>query len=66
MSKYAIEIWDKTGKPVADIRKLCSNLKWSKTLNNSESVSFDIDLNELEKTIQSLGYSEDVFEFFEC
>lgn len=65
MSKYAIEIWDKTGKPVADIRKLCSNLKWSKTLNNSESVSFDIDLNELEKTIQSLGYSEDVFGFFE-
>lgn len=65
MSKYAIEIWDKSGKPLADIRKLCSGLKWSKTLNNSESVSFDIDLNELEKTIKDLGYSEDVFGFFE-
>lgn len=65
MSKYSIEIWDKTNKPVADIRKLCSGLKWSKTLNNSESVSFNIDLNELEKTIHDLGYEEDVFGFFE-
>lgn len=65
MSKYAIEIWDKSGKPLADIRKLCSNLKWSKTLNNSESVSFEIDLNKLEETIQNLGYAEDVFGFFE-
>ena len=65
MSRYAIEIWDKSGKPVADIRRLCSNLKWSKTLNNSESVSFEIDLNKLEQTIKSLGYQEDVFGFFE-
>ncbi len=65
MANYSIEIWNKAGNPIADIRQICTNFKWSKTLNGSETVSFDIDLFRLEKLIASLGLEIEPFEFFE-
>lgn len=65
MVNYSIEIWNKNGDPIADIRQICSNFKWSKTLNGSEAVSFDIDLFRFEKTIKTLGFNGEPFEFFE-
>lgn len=64
MAKYEIEIWDKN-KPVADIRHICSNFGWSKELNGSESVSFDIDLYRFEKILETVGRGGDPFGFFE-
>lgn len=65
MAHYSIEIWDKSGRPLADIRQYCSGLSWSKTLNGSESVSFSIDLLRFEKLLSSLGFDGDPFAFFE-
>lgn len=65
MAHYSIEIWDKTNQPIADIRQFCSNLHWTKKLNNSETVSFNIDLPRFEKLLSTLGYENDVFAFFE-
>lgn len=65
MAKYTIEIWNKDGEPVADIRQYCSNLRWSKVLNGSEQVSFQIDLLRFEKLLKNLGLENDPFSFFE-
>lgn len=65
MAHYEIEVWDKTGKATADIREFCSNLQWSKTLNGSETVSFEIDLVKFETLLGSIGYTADPFGFFE-
>ena len=45
MAKYEIEVWDKTAGRIGDIRPMCQNLQWSKTRNDAESLSFDIDQN---------------------
>lgn len=65
MSKYSIEIWDKEGKPVADIRPICSNLQWSKTLNGSETLGFTVDLKRFESILEAVGYKNDPFGFME-
>lgn len=65
MAKYAIEIWNKDGIPVADIRHICTSFSWSKTLNGSESVGFTVDLKRLEDILASVGYSNDPFGFME-
>ena len=65
MAHYEIEIWDKSGKPIADIRPICSNLQWSKTLNGSETLGFTIDLHRFEDILQSVGYSRDPFGFLD-
>jgi len=65
MAKYTIEIWNKDGEPTADIRQYCSNLRWSKVLNGSEQVSFQIDLLRFEKLLKNLGLENDPFSFFE-
>ena len=65
MAKYEIEIWDKSGKPIADIRSVCSNFSWSKTLNGSESVGFTVDLKRFEDIIKQAGFSASPFEFME-
>lgn len=61
MAKYEIEIWNKEGKPLANIRQFCSNLSWSKQLNGVELVTFDIDLNRYEELIEKAGFSKDPF-----
>lgn len=65
MAHYEIEIWDKTGKPIADIRPICSNLQWSKTLNGSETLGFTIDLKRFESILESVGYKNDPFGFLD-
>ena len=65
MAHYEIEIWDKSGKPVADIRPICSNLQWSKTLNGSESLGFTVDLKRFESILEAVGYKNDPFGFME-
>lgn len=65
MAHYEIEIWDKTGKPLADIRQYCSGLSWSKTLNGSETLTFTIDLNKFESLLKTLGYATTPLDFFE-
>lgn len=65
MAHYEIEIWDKSGKPIADIRPICSNLQWSKTLNGSETLGFTIDLHRFEDILESVGYSRDPFGFLD-
>ena len=65
MARYEIEIWDKSGKPVADIRPICSNLQWSKTLNGSETLGFTVDLKRFESILEAVGYKNDPFGFME-
>ena len=65
MAKYAIEIWNKDGIPVADIRQICTSFSWSKTLNGSESVGFTVDLKRLEDILKASGYAGDPFGFME-
>lgn len=60
-ANYEIEIWDKSGKPLADIYKYCSGFSWSKELNGSETVSFTIDLNKFEEVLRALGFSNDPY-----
>lgn len=65
MAHYEIEIWGKNGQPLADIRQYCSGLSWSKTLNGSETLTFNIDLNRFESLLTTLGFSADPFGFFD-
>lgn len=65
MAKYEIEIWDKQGKPIADIRPLCTSFSWSKTLNGSETVGFTVDLKRFEEILKAVGYNDDPFGFME-
>lgn len=65
MATYNIEIWSKDGYALADIRQICSNLTWTKTLNGSESLDFTIDLNRYEELLKALGYSTAPFDLME-
>lgn len=65
MAKYEIEVWSKDGRPMGDIRSLCKNLTWSKTRNDAESVTFDIDLNRYEQYIEKIGFTTNPREFME-
>lgn len=65
MAHYEIEIWDKDGKPIADIRPICYNFSWSKTLNGSETVGFTVDLKRFEEILEKNGYNRDPFGFLE-
>ena len=50
MAKYEIEIWDKEGRPIADIRPICHNFSWTKTLNGSESVGMTSESSAMANT----------------
>lgn len=58
MAHYEIEIWNKAGEPIADIRQVCSGLEWTKTLNGSETLMFTIDLPRYEELVRTLGYGD--------
>lgn len=66
MAHYELEIWDKSGVVLGDIRPLCSGLSWSKTLNGSESLSFTIDLARFETYLASIGVTANPYEFMEA
>lgn len=66
MAHYEIEVWDKSGQILGDIRMLCTNLEWHKELNGSESLEFDIDLNRFEQYLRLIGITGSPYEFLEC
>lgn len=65
MTKYEIEVWNKDNKPIGDIRRLCSNLSWSKALNDVEEVNFEINLNLFEDFLKKAGYKDDPYGFLD-
>ena len=65
MATYNIEIWGKDNYALADIRHICSNLVWTKTLNGAETLNFTIDLNRYEELLKNLGYEYDAFGLME-
>lgn len=66
MAHYELEVWDKSGQILGDIRMLCTNLEWNKELNGSETLEFDIDLNRFEAYLKSIGVNYSPYEFLEC
>lgn len=65
MAKYEIEVWSKDGKPMGDIYSLAKNFTWSRTRNDAETVTFDLDLNRYEQYIETIGFTTNPREFME-
>lgn len=65
MAHYELEVWDKSGQVLGDIRPLCSGLSWAKELNGSETLSFTIDLTRFETYLESIGITANPYEFME-
>lgn len=55
MAEYRIEIYNKSGVMLGDIRHLARNLKWSEVRNGAETLSFSMDLAKYEKYLNKLG-----------
>lgn len=66
MAKYEIEVWDKTGGKLADIRPMCQNLQWTRTRNDAESLSFQINQYIYNRLITQLGYKNNPLSFLEA
>lgn len=66
MAKYEIEVWDKTGGRLGDIRPLCSNVQWTRTRNDAETFSFDINQEIYNKLIKTIGYDKQPLSFMEA
>lgn len=58
MAKYEVLVYSKDGNAMGNIFALCRNFQWSKTRNDAESVTFDIDLNKYEQYIADIGITE--------
>lgn len=52
---YRIEVWNKSGSCLGDIRHLAHNLKWTEQRNAAETVSFDMDLGEYEAYLKKIN-----------
>lgn len=66
MAKYEIEVWDKTGGKLADIRPICQNLQWSRTRNDAETLSFEINQYLYNRLVNALGYKNNPLSFMEA
>ncbi len=55
MAEYKIEVYNKNGQLLGDIRHLAHNLKWTEQRNAAETVSFRMDLAEYEKYMAKVG-----------
>lgn len=65
MGRYEIEVWNKNGVLLGDIRHLAEGLKWSKQRNSHETVDFTMDLAKYESYIASIGVSANPYDFME-
>lgn len=65
MAKYEVLVYSKAGQPMGNIFALCNNFTWSKTRNEAESVTFDLDLNRYEQYIETIGFGDDPISFME-
>lgn len=52
---YKIEVWNKSGIQLGDIRHLAHDLKWTEQRNAPETVSFSMDLKEYEDYVAMIG-----------
>lgn len=66
MDSYRIEVWDKSGIVLGDIRQLCSNLKWSKQRNEADTLSFDLDLTKYEQYLELINLQDNPYSFLEA
>lgn len=65
MAKYEVLVYSKDGLPMGNIFALCENFEWSKTRNEAESVTFDLDLNRYEQYIETIGFGDNPYTFME-
>lgn len=65
MAKYEVEVFSKDGRPLGDIFHLCSGFKWSKTRNDADMCSFEIDLTKYEQYIQMIGFGDNPHAFMD-
>lgn len=65
MAKYQVVVFSKDGKAMGNIFALCENFRWSKTRNQAEQVSFDINLDRYEEYITELGFGDNPRNFME-
>lgn len=65
MERYEIEVWNKSGVLLGNIRHLAKNLKWTKQRNSHETVEFDMDLAKYEDYISQIGAASNPYDFME-
>ena len=53
--RYEIEVWNKSGVLLGNIRHLATNLKWTKERNQAETVTFTMDLGRYEDYLKIIG-----------
>lgn len=65
MAKYKVVVFSKDGLAMGNIFSLCENFSWSKTRNDAESVSFDLNLDRYEEYITAIGFGDNPRNFME-
>lgn len=65
MAKYKVVVFSKDGKAMGNIFALCDNFQWSKTRNDAESVSFDLNLARYEEYLETIGFGDAPHNFLE-
>lgn len=65
MAKYEVIVYSKAGLPMGNIFSMCQNFQWTKTRNEAEAVSFEIDLHHYEQFLQQAGFGSEPFGFME-
>ena len=65
MAKYEVVVFAKDGRPMGNIFSLCENFRWSKTRNDAEAVSFDLNLDRYEEYITAIGFGDNPKNFME-
>lgn len=65
MAKYKVVVFSKDGKAMGNIFALCENFSWSKTRNDAESVSFDLNLSRYEEYLETIGFGDNPHNFLE-
>lgn len=65
MAKYKVVVFSKSGLPMGNIFTLCENFKWSKTRNDAETVSFDLNLSRYEEYLEAIGMDDNPYDFLE-
>jgi hypothetical protein len=65
MAKYKVVVFSKQGQPLGNIFSLCENFQWTKTRNEAEQVSFDLNLDRYEEYITAMGFGDNPRNFME-
>lgn len=65
MAKYQVIVFAKDGRQMGNIFSLCENFTWSKTRNDAETVSFNLNLDRYEEYITAIGFGDAPRSFME-